>query len=155
MKNSMTIAELKGMTGQVLGRSNWMHIDQDRINRFAEVTEDYQFIHVDPDRAAAETPFGSTIAHGFLTLSLLSHLNQGVLPDIKNRSMVFNYGMDKMRFLNPVKVGARIRTEVRLDDVTEKSPGRYLCRYEAKVEIEGEEVPALIAEQLSMYVIKS
>jgi acyl dehydratase len=151
----ITIDEFKALIGQNLGASDWMEIDQDRINRFAEVTEDYQFIHVDPARAAAETPFGTTIAHGFLTLSLLSYLNAKISPDIADRVMTFNYGLNKVRFLNPVKTGARIRSHLSLISVVEKDKGRYLCTLEAKVEIEGEDIPALIAEQLAMHVIKT
>jgi Acyl dehydratase len=150
----ITIDELKAMVGGDGGHSEWMLIDQDRINKFAEVTEDYQFIHVDPKRAAAETAFGSTIAHGFLTLSLLSYLNKDVLPELKNKIMTFNYGLNKVRFLNPVKVGSRIRSKVELQSVQDKPGGRYLCQYLATVEIEGEETPALIAEQLAMHLIK-
>ncbi|MCA8868757.1 MAG: MaoC family dehydratase [Rhodobacteraceae bacterium] len=150
----ITIEELKAMAGQDAGHSEWMKIDQDRINKFAEVTEDYQFIHIDHKRAAAETPFGSTIAHGFLTLSLLSYLNKEVLPELKNKIMTFNYGLNKVRFLNPVKVGSRIRSKVELQSVEDKPGGRYLCQYRATVEIEGEETPALIAEQLAMHVIR-
>ena len=150
----ITIDELKAMTGREAGCSEWMTIDQNRINKFAEVTEDYQFIHIDPERAKAETPFGATIAHGFLTLSLLSYLNKDVLPDLKDKAMTFNYGLNKVRFLNPVKVGSRIRSRVELQSVLDKPGGRYLCQYQATVEIEGEETPALIAEQLAMHVIR-
>lgn len=149
----MTIEGFISQTGQSLGCSMWFNIDQDRINRFAEVTEDYQFIHVDVERAKAETPFGGTIAHGFLTLSLLSHLNSQVFPQIQDRKMTFNYGLNKVRFLNPVRCDANIRSEVTLQSVVEKSSGRYLCQFSVTVEIEGEETPALIAEQLAMYVI--
>jgi len=149
----ISIKQLAAQQGQVIGHSNWMEIDQDRINRFAEVTEDYQFIHIDPERAAAQTPFGGTIAHGFLTLSLLSYLNASIFPDIEDRVMTFNYGLNKVRFLAPVEVGARIRSEVTLTSVTEKDGGRYLCEFGVTVEIEGAETPALIAEQLAMHVI--
>ena len=149
----ITIEEFTALAGQKLGSSDWFAIDQDRINKFAEITEDYQFIHVDPARAAAETPFGCTIAHGFLTLSLLSHLNATIAPDLKNRAMTFNYGMNKVRFLNPVKVNARIRSHLSLKSVEQKPGGRYLCTMETSVEIEGEETPALVAEQLAMHVI--
>jgi acyl dehydratase len=149
----MTIDEFAKLAGQDLGHSDWMMIDQDRIDGFAAVTEDHQFIHVEPARAAVETPFGGTIAHGFLTLSLLSHLNAQILPDIDNRVMTFNYGMNKVRFLHPVACGARVRSKVHLASVTEKDPGRYLCVLETQMEIEGQVVPALIAEQLVMHVI--
>lgn len=151
----ITIEEFAARAGQNLGSSDWFLIDQDRINKFAEVTEDYQFIHVDAARAAAETPFGGTIAHGFLTLSLLSHLNATIFPDLKKRVMTFNYGMNKVRFLNPVKVNARIRSHLTLVSVVAKPGGRYLCTFETTVEIEGEDTPALVAEQLAMHVIAS
>jgi len=149
----ISITEFQALQGQKLGSSDWMLVDQDRINKFAEVTEDYQFIHVDPARAKAETPFGGTIAHGFLTLSLLSHLNTSIFPDLKNRVMTFNYGLNKVRFLNPVKVNSRIRSHLSLVSVEAKDGGRYLCSFETSVEIEGEDTPALIAEQLAMHVI--
>ncbi len=153
MREVMTIQAFSALVGQSLGQSDWLVIDQDRIDKFAAVTEDFQFIHTDAERAAAETSFGGTIAHGFLTLSLLSHLNAQVLPDIKNRAMTFNYGMNKVRFLHPVACGSRIRSQVRLISVTEKEPSRYLCELETQMEIEGQAVPALIAQQLVMHVI--
>lgn len=149
----ITIQELSAKVGQSLGHSDWFTIDQARIDTFAAVTEDFQFIHVDPERAAAETPFEGTIAHGFLTLSLLSHLNTQVFESIKDRNLTFNYGMNKVRFLSPVRVNARIRSHVSLVSVIEKEAGRFLCSFETKVEIEGAETPALIAEQLAMHVI--
>jgi acyl dehydratase len=153
MRKSLSIDEYKALAGQELGVSDWFLIDQARIDTFADVTEDHQFIHVDPDRAGAETPFGATIAHGFLTLSLLSYLNVQVLPDLKGRAMTLNYGMNKVRFLNPVKVGSRVRSRVTLQSVTEKSPGQFLCQFEAVVEIEGDEKPALVAEQLALHIM--
>jgi len=149
----VTIEEFAARQGNHLGSSDWFLIDQARIDKFAEVTEDFQFIHVDDAQAKAETPFGGTIAHGFLTLSLLSHLNATIFPDQKNRGMTFNYGMNKVRFLNPVKVNARVRSHLKLVSVVKKDGGRYLCSFETSVEIEGEETPALIAEQLAMHVI--
>ena len=149
----ITIEEFAAKSGQVLGASDWFLIDQARIDTFADVTEDHQFIHIDDARAKAETPFGGTIAHGFLTLSLLSYLNASIFPELENRAMTFNYGLNKLRFLNPVKVGARVRSHLTLKSVVEKSEGRYLCTFETSVEIEGEEVPALVAEQLAMHVI--
>jgi acyl dehydratase len=149
----ITIEEFAAKAGSKLGTSDWFLIDQGRINKFAEVTEDYQFIHVDDARAKAETSFGGTIAHGFLTLSLLSYLNATIFPDLANRVMTFNYGMNKVRFLNPVKVNARIRSHLSLVSVVEKAGGRHLCTFETSVEIEGEDTPALVAEQLAMHVI--
>jgi len=154
MQKAISIDAYKALEGKPLGTSDWLTIDQARINQFADVTEDHQFIHVDPARAARETPFGGSIAHGFLTLSLLSHLNVQVLPEIENRAMTINYGMNKMRFLSPVREGARIRSRLTMQSVKQKSPGQYLCQYEAVVEIEGEDKPALIAEQLALHILK-
>ncbi|MFQ5437204.1 MAG: MaoC family dehydratase [Paracoccaceae bacterium] len=148
----LTISEFAALSGQDLGHSDWLTVDQARVDAFADVTEDHQFIHVDPE-AAAKTPLGGTIAHGFLTLSLLSHLNAQVFPPIANRVMTFNYGLDRVRFLNPVAVGARVRSQVMLQGVEEKQPSRHLCRFQSRIEIEGIETPALIAEQLMMHVI--
>jgi len=148
-----TVSEFKEMIGSEVGVSEWFEIDQSRIDTFADVTEDHQFIHVDEDRAKAETPFGGTIAHGFLTLSMLSHLNSTILPDIEGRVMTFNYGMNKVRFLNPVKSGARVRSRVSLQSVEDKPGNRILCQFNTVVEIEGDDTPALIAEQLAMHVL--
>jgi len=150
----VTISEFTALCGQVLGHSDWLTIDQARIDAFADVTEDHQFIHVDKDKAA-ETPLGGTIAHGFLTLSLLSHLNSQVFPPIAKRVMTFNYGMNRVRFLALVPVGARIRSKVTLARVDEKEPGRFLCAFESVIEIEGNKTPALIAEQLMLHVIEA
>ncbi len=153
MTGMVSIADFAAMAGQSLGHSNWLVIDQDRVNLFADVTEDHQFIHVDPEKADELTPFGGTIAHGFLTLSLLSHLNGQVLPRIRDRVMTFNYGADRIRFLHPVSTGARIRSHVALQSVAEKETGRYLCKIESRIEIENVDVPALLAEQLLLHVI--
>ena len=150
----VSIEEFLECVGKPLGHSDWFLIDQERINLFADVTEDHQFIHLDAERAAAESPFGGTIAHGFLTLSLLSHLGQQVLPQLKNKALTINYGLNKVRFLNPVASGKRVRVGITLNTVTEKQPGRFLCVFESVVEIEGEEVPALVAEQVLMHVME-
>lgn len=143
-------ANLAACIGQDAGTSDWFAIDQQRINDFADVTLDHQFIHVDPERAK-ETPFGSTIAHGFLTLSMLAYfLQNGVGVDVPNRTMGVNYGFDKVRFLQPVKVGSRIRASAKVLEATEKNPGQYLFKLDITVEIEGEDKPALKAEWLSM-----
>lgn len=143
--------KLKSMVGEELGTSEWFTIDQDRINAFADVTVDHQFIHIDQERAAA-TPLGGTIAHGFLTLSLVTHLTSqiGVMPE--NMAMVFNYGLDRLRFVNPVRAGSRVRAHTTLMDVTEKGPGQLLIKTGVTVEIDGEEKPALVAESLMMAV---
>lgn len=143
-------ANLAACIGQDAGTSDWFTVDQQRINDFADVTLDHQFIHVDPERAK-QTPFGTTIAHGFLTLSMLAYfLQNGVGVDVPNRTMGVNYGFDKVRFLQPVKVGSRIRAGAKVLEATEKNPGQYLFKLDITVEIEGEDKPALKAEWLSM-----
>lgn len=132
--------------------TDWLEVDQQRIDTFAECTLDRQFIHVNPE-AAKKTPFGTTIAHGFLTLSLLSHFAEQLQISIEGVKMGVNYGMDKMRFINPVKVNSRIRARAKVLDILEKNPGQYQLKLEVTVEIEGEEKPALIAEWLVMQFI--
>ena len=153
MSKSVTKEELESHVGKETGVSDWFLIDQDRINKFADVTEDHQFIHVDPE-AAAKTPFGTTIAHGFLTLSMLSHLSAGSMLKVEGAVMGINYGCDKVRFLSPVKVNSEIRARVKLVDVTEKAGGsRLLLKSEITIEIKDERHPALIAEWLTMVVL--
>lgn len=152
--NIVDPSELKSFEGKELGASDWFAIDQKRINAFADATLDHQFIHVDEDKAK-ETPFGCTIAHGFLTVSLLPHL-QGQMEGFllpKGMKMGVNYGFDKLRFMAPVKVDKRVRAKAKLISATEKKPGQWLNKYEFTVEIEGEETPALIAEWLLMYFV--
>ncbi|SHG26664.1 Acyl dehydratase [Microbulbifer donghaiensis] len=143
--------ELLESVGKTLQTTDWYSVNQEQIDLFAEVTHDYQFIHVDPKRAA-QTPFGSTIAHGFLTLSLLSHFAETFILLVEDLQMAVNYGFDKVRFIAPVKVDSRIRAHARLLDVTEKNPGQFMLKTEVTVEIEGEEKPALLAEWLTMQV---
>lgn len=143
------VAELKDYVGKELGRSEWLTIDQERINLFAEATGDYQFIHVDPAKAA-QTPFGGTIAHGFLSLSLIPKLMEDIMILPKGLKMAVNYGLDSVRFIQPVKVNSKVRLKVDLVDVTEKKPGQWLLKATATLEIEGEEKPAYIAEPLSL-----
>jgi len=150
---SVSIDDLKSRIGQEVGVSSWKMIDQNRIDRFAAVTEDLQFIHVDPERALAETPFGSTIAHGFLTLSLLSAMGQEALPTIRNRVMGINYGLERVRFLSPVPVGARVRGRFTLSEVSMRSESQAMLRYQVTVEIEGAEKPALAAEWITLAVL--
>lgn len=153
MTNKVSVKDLKGFLGKEVGLTEWIEINQDQINKFADATGDFQYIHVDEDRAA-ETPFGSTIAHGFLTLSLLSKLssmNGGI--KLENSVMGINYGLDKVRFINPVKVDSKIRARFRLISAEEKKPKHYLLKHNVTVEIEGAEKPALIAEWLGMTVI--
>ncbi len=144
-------SDLQSNVGKDCGTSAWFEIDQQRINDFADVTKDHQFIHVDPEKAK-DTPFGGTIAHGYLTMSLLAYFMQygGVGVDVPNKTMGLNYGMDKLRFLQPVPSGSKVRAKAVLMEATEKKPGQYLFKLEVTVEIEGEEKPALIAETLTM-----
>jgi acyl dehydratase len=147
-----SLAEIHSRLGEEVGVSEWLTIDQQRIDEFADATEDRQFIHVDPD-AAARTPFGGTVAHGFLSLSMLSRMAaDGMLvPD--NIRMAVNYGLDRVRFIAPVRSGKRIRGRFRLDSVVEKAPGQLLLRHTVTVEIEGEEKPALTAEWLGLIFV--
>ncbi|KIU45704.1 MULTISPECIES: MaoC family dehydratase [Pseudomonas] len=143
------VAELAQYVGKELGRSEWLTIDQERINLFAEATGDFQFIHVDPVKAA-KTPFGSTIAHGFLTLSLIPKLMEDILVLPEGLKMVVNYGLDSVRFIQPVKVGSRVRLKVDLSEAIEKKPGQWLLKATTTLEIEGQDKPAYIAEPLSL-----
>lgn len=154
MTNPINAEDLAGLVGKELEPSPWIEITQERVNQFAAATNDQQFIHVDPEKAA-ETPFGGPIAHGFLSLSLLSYLNaqSGVVPE--NLVMGINYGSDKVRYLMPVRVGKRIRSRQKVLEVSEKKPGHWLMKTAVTVEIEDEETPALIAEILSMMVVGS
>ena len=143
------VAELSQYVGKELGRSEWLTIDQARINLFAEATGDFQFIHVDPEQAA-KTPFGSTIAHGFLTLSLIPKLMEDILVLPEGLKMVVNYGLDSVRFIQPVKVDSKVRLKVDLSEAYEKKPGQWLLKFTATLEIEGQEKPAYIAEPLTL-----
>lgn len=149
MKTVVPASELKDYLGKESGCSDWFEIDQDRINQFADVTVDHQFIHVD-EAKAKQGPFGAPIAHGFLTLSLLTHLTEdcGLVPE--NTVMGVNYGCDKIRFLQPVRVNQKVRARVKPVTALEKAPGQFLIKSEITVEIEGEEKPALIAEWLAL-----
>ncbi len=144
---------MKESIGADMGTAEWVLIDQDRINAFADCTLDQQFIHVDPE-SAAKTPFGGTIAHGFLSLSLLSHFAESVGCAFENMVMGINYGFDKVRFLAPVKVNKRVRAKALLLEVSEKKPGQFLIKQQVSIEIEGEPTPALIAEWLTMAITK-
>ncbi len=143
--------ELVDHVGEETGVSDWMVIDQDRIDAFAEVTLDDQFIHTDPE-AAAKTPLGSTVAHGFLTLSLVSALAAEGMVKPEGTVMMLNYGVDRVRFIEPVKVDSNIRGRTRLVDVREKGTGRWLTTNEVTIEIEGSEKPAMVAEVLTLFI---
>lgn len=141
------LARLEGLIGTETGVSGWWEITQDRVDAFAGATDDHQFIHVNPE-LAAQTPFGGTIAHGFLTLSLTVAMGAEVPLDVGSPMMGVNYGVDKVRFPAPVPVGSRIRVRVRLDEVSEVPGGLHL-KQTFTTEIEGEEKPAMVAERLS------
>ena len=144
-----SLDEIRAKIGQEVGVSSWLTVDQPRIDAFADATEDRQFIHTDP-AAAAQTPFGGTIAHGFLSLSLLSRMGAETMLLPNGLKMAINYGLDRVRFLAPVRAGSRVRGRFMLDSVEEKAPGEILMRHTVTVEIEGEDKPALTALWLKL-----
>lgn len=146
-------AELQSRIGQEIGLSDWVAITQDMIDRFADLTDDHQFIHVDP-ALAAKTPFGGTIAHGFLVLSLLSKFGQAAEFVLEGIQMGMNYGFDKVRLMAPVRSGKRIRGRFVLKDLVERVPGQWLSTMVVTVEIEGESKPAVVAEWLGLQFVK-
>jgi acyl dehydratase len=152
MHETIKASELPVRVGHELEPSSWLEISQERVGRFADATNDHQFIHVDPERAA-RTPFGGTIAHGFLTLSLLPFLTAEKAPAIENLVMAINYGADKLRFVQPVRVGSRIRARQQYLEATEKRPGQWLLRTLVTVEIEHEAKPALVVETLALFFV--
>lgn len=141
--------DYRAKVGTEVGVSDWIVVDQAKINAFAECTGDHQFIHVNPEMAK-QTPFGTTIAHGYLTLSLLSVMAYGAMPGIEGTKMGVNYGLNKVRFMAPVKSGKQIRGRFKLVDVTERAPGTLQSTVEVSVEIDGESKPALIAEWVTL-----
>jgi acyl dehydratase len=143
------VTELKDFIGKQLGCSDWLVIDQQRIDQFAECTGDHQFIHVDP-HMASQTPFGSTIAHGFLSLSLLPMLMEDIMLMPAGLQMAVNYGLDSLRFIQPVKVGSRVRVVLNLLEAHEKNPGQWLLKVKAVMEIDGQDKPAYKAEMLTL-----
>jgi len=146
------LSDIKNRIGEEVGVSDWITVGQDRIHAFADATEDRQFIHIDP-AAAAQTPFGGTIAHGFLTLSLLSRMATDATLIPEGVRMAVNYGLDRVRFLAPVRSGKRVRGRFILDAIEEKASGQVLLRHIVTVEIEGEEKPALTAVWLGLMFI--
>jgi acyl dehydratase len=149
---TIALARLQEKIGAETGVSRWFEISQQRIDAFAEVTEDRQFIHIDPEAAKA-TPFGGTVAHGFLTLSMLSAIAYDALPRVEGTAMGVNYGFDKIRFVAPVRAGARIRGRFKLEALTQRAPNEWQARNSVIVEIEGSEKPALIGEWLSLFML--
>jgi acyl dehydratase len=150
MSSLVTRDAYMGMVGKEVGVSSWHRVDQKRIDVFADATEDHQFIHIDPERAARETPFGATIAHGFLTVSLLSVFSYEALPKIDGVAMGVNYGFDKLRFVSPVKAGSQVRGRFTLTEAKMRSPKELLSRTSVSVEIDGESKPALVADWLGL-----
>lgn len=153
-RKAVRAVELAAMAGSFEAVSQWIEITQEMIDAFADITRDHQFIHVDPERAAAQTPFGGTIAHGFLTLSMLSAFAIDCLPIAAEAAMSINYGFDKVRFLNPVRAASRIRGRFKLIEYAVRKPGEMQSRYGVSVEIEGSDKPALAAEWLGITVLK-
>jgi acyl dehydratase len=151
-ESKMAVADLAKHIGEEIGISSWILLDQNRINEFAHCTGDHQWIHVDVERAAREGPFGGTIAHGFLTLSLLAPTGFEVLLTRITPKSVVNYGFDKVRFVAPVRSGKRVRNHIRISSVEEKGAGRFLVTIENTMEIEGETRPALTASALAMFM---
>lgn len=152
MKNEITINDVRAAVGTEVGCSQWRTVTQEMINQFADATDDHQFIHVDPERAK-ETPFGGTIAHGFLTLSLLSTLAQESLPVLQGVTMGINYGFDHVRFMTPVKTGARVRARFKLAEADIRPSGRIVFHYDVTLEIENSLKPALTARWLTIAVV--
>lgn len=140
--------------GTEVGVSPWRTVTQEMIDKFADATDDHQFIHVDPARAAAETPFGGTIAHGFLSLSLLSTMAYETLPPLEGAGMGINYGFDRLRFVAPVKCGARVRARFKLAEANVRPSGWVQINYEVTIEIEGSRKPAITARWLTIAVVE-
>jgi acyl dehydratase len=148
----MPVGDLAKHVGEEIGVSSWITLDQARIDQFAHCTGDHQWIHIDAARAAREGPFGGTIAHGFLTLALLAPTGFEVLLARITPKSVVNYGLEKVRFIAPVRAGKRVRNRIRIASVEDKGGGRYLVTTENTVEIEGESRPALVANSLAMFM---
>ena len=153
MLHIVKTTEIDSIIGKEVGTSDWIIIDQDRINKFADATMDHQFIHVDQEQA--EPIFGSTIAHGFLSLSLVAGIpfQQEIGMILEGTKMGLNYGLDKVRFLSPVPVNSEVRIVMKCLSITEKNPGQFLAKNEVTMEIKGVEKPAFVAETLSMFVV--
>lgn len=149
-KPPISLQAYQAMVGSEVGVSSWHLVDQKRIDAFADVIEDWQFIHVDPERAAREAPFGDTIAHGFLTMSLMSIMSYEVMPALEGTTMGVNYGFDKLRFISPVRAGSRVRGRFTLVEARLRKQKELQSRTSVTVEIEGEDKPALIAEWIGL-----
>lgn len=150
MPKLISLSDVKSLVGTELGVSDWLLVDQEMIDAFADATQDHQFIHTDPERAARESPFGGTIAHGFLTVSLLTKFNFESLPSIAEQTMGINYGFEKLRFMAPVKTGSRIRGRFTLQEARFRGPGILMLHYDVTVDIENERKPALTARWITI-----
>ena len=149
-KPPVSLAAYQAMVGKEVGVSSWHLVDQSRINAVADVIEDHQFIHVDPERAKKETPFGTTVAHGFLTMSLLSIMSYEVMPVIEGTTMGVNYGFEKLRFISPVRAGSRVRGRFVLAEARLRKENELQSRTNVTIEIEGEDRPALAADWIGL-----
>src|ERR1700692_2587388 len=149
-KPPISLEAYQKMVGHEVGVSSWHLVDQSRINAFADVIEDHQFIHIDPERAKRETPFGTTVAHGFLTMSLMSIMSYEVMPVIEGTTMGVNYACDKLRFISRVRAGSRVRGRFTLMEAKLRKPKELQSRTSVTIEIEGEEKPALVADWIGL-----
>lgn len=147
---SLTPAQMAAQIGQIIGTSKWFTLDQSRIDAFADITEDHQFIHVDPEAAKA-TPIGGTIAHGFLSLSMLSAMSYDAVPHIEGVTFGLNYGFNRLRFLSPVRAGSKVRGVFKLHSFDQSKPGEVTVIFDVTIEIEGQNKPALIAEWIGRH----
>lgn len=154
-RETMPLGQFMAQAGTLERYSDWMKVDQTMIDAFADATLDHQFIHIDRQRAAAQTPFGGTIAHGFLSLSLLTHLIHQAMPAIEEAVMGINYGFDKIRFINTVASGSYIRGKFVLADSQMRNPQEVLNQFDATIEIQGQDKPALVAQWLSLAIINT
>jgi acyl dehydratase len=153
-EETLTVATLHRLVGRTFAPSDWILVDQDRINAFAACTGDHQFIHVDPDRVARETPFPGTLAHGFLLLSLAAGHRQRDFPPVTDVALVLNYGLDRLRFTSPVMAGSRVRYRSRVVAAEPRAESRVLLKQEAVMEVEGQDKPAVMAELLALYIAR-
>lgn len=149
---SLTPAQMVAQIGQIIGTSKWFTLDQSRIDAFADITEDHQFIHVDPEAAKA-TPIGGTIAHGFLSLSMLSAMSYDAVPRIEGVTFGLNYGFNRLRFLSPVRAGSKVRGVFKLHSFDQSKPGEVTVIFDVTIEIEGQDKPALVAEWIGRHYL--
>jgi acyl dehydratase len=152
MPEKLDLAAYQALQGEVMGHSDWITVDQKMIDGFCEVTGDYQFIHNDPQRAKDDTPFGGAIAHGFLTLSLITQMYKDRVPQLIDHELVINYGLNRVRFLEPVPSGSDIRGEFKLKSISKRREGQYLSENEVRIHIKSSEKPAMIGTWLTLLV---